>query len=281
MYKATQAYFKTQLTTTSQGELVVLLYDGAIKFLRRAKEKMEEKDYAEKGVYISKTLDIIQELDSSLDMEKGGDLSKNLRGLYLYAQGRLLKANLKMDQELVEEVIVMLSSLREAFSSIVNNPEAIQAQKQAREQTPININQLKEREMFSENGTLATPSAPATPTSPTSASFRAKAYQQQASTFGATSVAPAEAVEPVKPGVDQPVKQNLETAVPVVTPNEQLAPATPQPQIAEATVTQTDTQPVVAPPAPAQAMTGFARQMINNSLYKKMAVPNQAQATEK
>lgn len=282
MFKAKQAYLQTQVTTTSRGELVVLLYDGAIKFLRLAKEKMAEKNYAEKGNLISKALGIIQELDSSLNMKKGADLSVNLHSLYVYAQGKLLQANLKMNQDFVEEIIVMLTSLRDAFAEIVNTPEAIEAQKMAPEQTPVNVSQFKERKMFEWGEGLSAPSAPTVPTVPVNSAFRAKAYQQQASAFGAASVAPVEAVAAVTAETNQIVKQNLEQSVPVATP---ATPTAPQTQITQTKtiVPQAAATPLSAipPSGISQGMSGFARQMINNSMYKKMAMTNQSPTAEK
>lgn len=124
MHKAAQAYLQTQVTTTSQGELLLLLYDGAIKFLTQAKERMAARDMAGKGVLISKALDVINELDSSLNAEKGGELADNLHKLYFYCSTRLLSANLKLDPNLIDEVIKVLSGLRGAYAQIVNTPEA-------------------------------------------------------------------------------------------------------------------------------------------------------------
>jgi flagellar protein FliS len=118
MLKAAKAYFQTQVNTTSQGDLLLMLYDGAIKYLRQAKVKIEEKDYAEKGILISKAIDVVGELASSLNAEKGGDLAQNLNKLYFYCNTRLLQANLKMDTGLIDEVIRILEGLRSAFAQI-------------------------------------------------------------------------------------------------------------------------------------------------------------------
>lgn len=125
MQKAAHAYLQTQVTTTTQGELLLLLYDGAIKFLNQAKEKIAERDYAGKGILISKALDIVNELDASLNLEKGGELAENLHKLYFYCSTRLLNANLKMDVAFIDEVIKILSGLRGAYGQIVNTPEAM------------------------------------------------------------------------------------------------------------------------------------------------------------
>ncbi|MEG2140958.1 MAG: flagellar export chaperone FliS [Bilophila sp.] len=127
MLKGTQAYVQTQFTTVGQGDLLILLYDGALKFLARAKDKIEAKDYAAKGVLISKALDVIHELDSSLNMEAGGDLSKNLHQLYFLCSTRLLQANLRMDLERIDSVIGVLTGLRSAYAEILNRPEAVAA----------------------------------------------------------------------------------------------------------------------------------------------------------
>ena len=124
MIRASQAYFQTRATTTSQGEVVILLYDGAISFLNRAIDQMKVNNYAEKGILISKALDVINELDSTLNHDKGGSLANNLHSLYLFCSTSLLKANLKMDIELVTKVIQILTGLKSAFQDIVNTPEA-------------------------------------------------------------------------------------------------------------------------------------------------------------
>lgn len=118
MYKAANAYMQTHVTTTTPGHLVVLLYDGAISFLEQAKVRITEKNYAQKGILISQALDIIAELDGSLNVEKGGDIAKNLHSLYAYCNSRLLLANLKMEIEPIDEVIHILSSFRSAFAEI-------------------------------------------------------------------------------------------------------------------------------------------------------------------
>ncbi len=118
-HNAAQAYFKTQVTTTSQEELVIMLYDAAIKFLTRAKIKIQEKDMAQKGILISKALDVIAELDSSLNAKQGGDLAKNLHSMYVYCNARLLKANIKLDTEIIDEVIHILNEFRSAFAEIL------------------------------------------------------------------------------------------------------------------------------------------------------------------
>jgi flagellar protein FliS len=127
MNKAAQAYFNTKVSTTDQGQLLIMLYDGALNYLQQARDKMLAKDYAGKGVLISKVIDIVNELSSSLNMERGGDLAVNLNNLYILCTARLLQANLKMNVESLDSVVQILSGLRGAYAQILETPEARKA----------------------------------------------------------------------------------------------------------------------------------------------------------
>jgi len=124
MQKGAQAYFSTHIATTDQGQLLLMLYDGALKFLAQAREKMLARDMAGKGIFISKTIDIVNELASSLNREKGGTLAENLDNLYFLCTARLLQANAKLDVAQLDSVVNILSGLRNAYAQIVNTPEA-------------------------------------------------------------------------------------------------------------------------------------------------------------
>ena len=130
MNKAAHAYFKTNVSTTDQGHLLIMLYDGALKFLQQAREKILAKDYAAKGLLISKVIDIINELAGSLNMEKGGSLATNLNNLYFLCTARLLQANLKLDLNALDSVVKILEGLRSAYAEILNRPEAKSAVQQ-------------------------------------------------------------------------------------------------------------------------------------------------------
>lgn len=127
MKNAAQAYFQTKVSTTDQGQLLLMLYDGALNFLQQARDKMLAKDYAAKGLLISKTIDIVTELSNTLNMEKGGTLAENLNNLYFLCTARLLQANLKMNVEQLDSVVGILSGLRSAYAQIIETPEAQKA----------------------------------------------------------------------------------------------------------------------------------------------------------
>lgn len=131
MLKAAKAYLATQVTTASQGDMLLMLYDTAIKHLRHAIEKMREGDMAGKGILISKAITIISELQECLNKERGGDISNNLFQLYFFCNTRLLQANLKMKPDMVEEVISIISGLRQAFAQILPTQEGVASLAQA------------------------------------------------------------------------------------------------------------------------------------------------------
>ena len=114
-------YKKTQVTTANQGKLIVMLYDGAIKFLNIALDNMGPRTYDIVNTNIIKTQDIITELLLSLNMNEGGEISQNLFNLYMFFKKELLQANIKKDADIIKNVTKMLKDLREAWDKISSN----------------------------------------------------------------------------------------------------------------------------------------------------------------
>ncbi len=112
------AYQDTAVTTQSKGRLIVLLYEGAIKFMKLAIKELEARDYAEKGRYINRAQDIINELNAILDMDAGGEIAQNLRSLYLFMSRRLSEANTNRDPEMIREVINLMEELNQSWKAI-------------------------------------------------------------------------------------------------------------------------------------------------------------------
>ncbi len=117
-------YRKTQVATVDRGRLIVLLYEGAISFLTKAKACQTEGDIPTWCSLINRAQDILDELNASLNMENGGDIAINLRRLYMFMGDLLVKAKIKNEPEAVQEVIRMLVSLNEAWREAVAKPEA-------------------------------------------------------------------------------------------------------------------------------------------------------------
>lgn len=117
-------YRQTQVSTVDKGRLIVLLYEGAIKFLRDAIKAQEQGDIPAKAGFINRALDIVSELSQSLNMQEGGDIAANLKRIYLFWTDHLLKAKVGRDSKAMEDVIEMMNSLIEAWQSVCNDAEA-------------------------------------------------------------------------------------------------------------------------------------------------------------
>ena len=120
-YKASQQYAETKIQTASSGDLVVMLYQGCVKFLRLSKKSIEDKNYQNANEYLIRSQDIIMELLTTLDAEKGGEVAQNLAALYEYNYRRLIKANMDKDTEIIDEVEDIMLELLEAWKEAVKS----------------------------------------------------------------------------------------------------------------------------------------------------------------
>mgnify|MGYP003802639149 CR=1 FL=1 len=115
-----KAYQETAVVTQDRGRIIVMLYDGAIRFLRQAIRSLEQGDYVGKGRAISKAQDIIMELNSALDMDAGREIAVNLRQLYLFMWRHLNQANLRKDPNMIQKVIDLLEELNKGWKAIAS-----------------------------------------------------------------------------------------------------------------------------------------------------------------
>lgn len=115
---AFEVYQDTAVTTQSPQRIVIMLYDGAVKFLKLAIDAMEDRNYEAKAQYISRAMDIINELNAVLDMEAGGEIAENLRKLYIFMLSHLNHASIKMDTQMINDVIGLLEELNKGWQEI-------------------------------------------------------------------------------------------------------------------------------------------------------------------
>jgi flagellar secretion chaperone FliS len=113
-------YQQTGITTSNPMKLVLMLYDGAINFLKDSIDHLAKKDIKNKNLSITKARNIIEELNNSLNTEIGGEFALHLRKLYFFMNRHLLQANLNNNAQAIREVIQLLSSLREAWQEAYN-----------------------------------------------------------------------------------------------------------------------------------------------------------------
>lgn len=110
-----QSYKQTEIETASPGKLLLLLYDGALKRLQRAKDCLSRGQLEESHQHLVRVQEILVELMLALDWSVAGDLAPRLHGLYNFMYRRLVDANIKQDPAAIDEVIQLLSTLREGW----------------------------------------------------------------------------------------------------------------------------------------------------------------------
>ncbi|MBL7190131.1 flagellar export chaperone FliS [bacterium] len=112
-------YQDVNLSTVNQGKLLLKVYDAAISFVREAKSRMETKDYSGRGLYIDRAFGAINELRITLNFEHNPKLADSLNQLYFFMTRQLSQASLKNDAKLLDDVIVLLSQLRNVWDEAV------------------------------------------------------------------------------------------------------------------------------------------------------------------
>jgi flagellar protein FliS len=113
-------YREIEIETASGLKLVVMLYAGAIKFLNLAIEGISDRKLDIANNNIIKVQDIISELITSLNFE-AGEIANNLYSLYVYINRRLLEANLQKNNEILREVILLITTLKDAWEILLKN----------------------------------------------------------------------------------------------------------------------------------------------------------------
>lgn len=110
-----QAYQNTQVKTSNQKQLIIMLYDGMERFTNRAVKAIKEGDIETAHSYLHRTGQILLELLSTLREDKGGEIAVNLKRLYIYCYEQVVIANLKKDIQMIREVQLVLRHLGEAW----------------------------------------------------------------------------------------------------------------------------------------------------------------------
>ena len=117
-------YFRTQVESASPMELVVLLYDGAVRAADAAHEAMVSGNIPARRTAMNKLMAIIAELQNTLDVTRGGRVAEELDGLYTYMLSRLLKAITDQDAKPIDEVRRLLATLADGWREAASTPAA-------------------------------------------------------------------------------------------------------------------------------------------------------------
>lgn len=115
------AYKKTSVETASKEQILLMLYQAAIKHCKKSIEAIESNNLVKKGEHIGKLQDIVIELLNSLDFEVGGEVAKELSVLYDYILYSTTQANLNKDKKPLEGVLSVLNTLYEGWNEAVKS----------------------------------------------------------------------------------------------------------------------------------------------------------------
>lgn len=114
---AYNAYKQNSVTTASPGELTLMLYNGCLKFLTRAKLAISEKNIEDRNYNIQRAQAIIAEFMSTLNMDV--EISKQMMPLYEYMNRRLTEANIKNDPSIIVEVEGLVTEFRDTWKEVI------------------------------------------------------------------------------------------------------------------------------------------------------------------
>lgn len=113
-----EAYKKTQIQTADQGSLILMCYDGAINFLKKAQKAQQNNDEPARVNCLNKAQNILWELLNSLNFD-AGEIAHNLESLYNYMIRRVIDAEYNKNIEAADEVISYLQELKESWEKII------------------------------------------------------------------------------------------------------------------------------------------------------------------
>lgn len=126
------AYKTAEVGTASKVKLVIMMYDGAIRFLNECKKRMDAGDIAGRGLYISKAQRIVTELQDSLNIQQGGQIAVQLEELYTFLIHNLSKANIKGEKIYIDQSIMVLENLRDAWKQVMADTQSKQGENTTR-----------------------------------------------------------------------------------------------------------------------------------------------------
>ena len=117
--KYIKQYQTSNITTATPEKLMIMLFDGAIQFLQKAKTAIAEKNLKERSVNIESARKIVRELMRTIDLENGNDVSKSLFKLYNTMAMKLIKANVSKNTDLIDEVLEDMMNIRWGFQKAI------------------------------------------------------------------------------------------------------------------------------------------------------------------
>lgn len=124
---AIASYGRMANTETDPVQQIVMLYDGAIRFIRLAAQDIREKKIAEKAEHVNRALDIVNYLQGILDFERGAEVAQALDNLYMIVSTHILQGSAKLDAELMLKAAESLLPVRDSWTAVANSAPKEQA----------------------------------------------------------------------------------------------------------------------------------------------------------
>ncbi len=119
MKNAYQKYKTTSVQSASREKIMLMLYEGAIRFTKLAIQAAEEKKIADRGTNIGRAYDIVLELNNTLDHKVGGEISKNLEQLYMFITDMYQQGNISGDPKYLRDALKILETLYDGWNKAV------------------------------------------------------------------------------------------------------------------------------------------------------------------
>jgi flagellar protein FliS len=117
----TSIYQESNVLTVDKETILLMLYEGAIRFLKLAIEALEKNDILARNTNIKKTMNIIIELRSTLDFKTGGAIAENLDKLYEYCLYKMIEGSLQKKAELLQDALKILTDLHATWEDSIKN----------------------------------------------------------------------------------------------------------------------------------------------------------------
>jgi flagellar protein FliS len=119
MKSAAQKYKTQSVQSASREKLLLMLYEGAIRFMKQALMAIDRKDIAERGMNIGRAFDIINELNNTLNHDQGGEIAKNLEQLYMFISEQLTKSNATGQKKPLEDALKIMETLYSGWTEAI------------------------------------------------------------------------------------------------------------------------------------------------------------------
>ncbi len=128
MHNRPNIYQEIAVQTSSPTKLVVMLYEGAIRFLRQSVTAIQSKDLDQKRQSVDRAVAVIQHLQGTLDMDRGGAVAAELDKLYTYINSKIIEGSSKLQTAPIEEAIKLLTVLLSGWEEVSRRGQVLAQQ---------------------------------------------------------------------------------------------------------------------------------------------------------